>query len=247
MGNPMFSNINENVNDNVYTKSNCATYKGITIKTIILLGIAVLSAILSISLAFNGNMTVLLTLLGFSGFFGFMTIIIGRSVPSASAICGVIYAACEGAFLGFISLIGELLYPGVAFAAVISTVVVFVSMLAVFASGIIRNKSKLYSFTLSLGMSLVILFLAMMIFSFIPAFNTLFEHVGVVIIVEALVLVYACAMLLTNFAEAQELVKNGCDKRYEWTCSFGLLISVLYIYIEVLRIALIIAQMFDRN
>ena len=33
MGNPMFSNINENVNDNVYTKSNCATYKGITIKT----------------------------------------------------------------------------------------------------------------------------------------------------------------------------------------------------------------------
>ena len=87
----------------------------------------------------------------------------------------------------------------------------------------------------------------MMIFSFIPAFNAMLNHIGVMIIVEALVLVYACAMLLTNFAEAQALVKTGCDKKYEWTCSFGLLISVLSIYIEILRIVLIVAQMFDRN
>ena len=168
--------------------------------------------------------------------------------PRASAVCGILYAIGEGAFLGALSLLLNLVYEGIALVAIISTIVVFCAMLGVFASGIIRNKSKIYSFTVTLGISLILMALAMLIMSIFPVFNSIMNNLGVMIAVEALFIIYACAMLLTNFNEAQELVKGGCDKSYEWCCAFGLLISILYIYIEVLRLLLILFQIFgDRN
>ena len=248
MNNPMFSNINEN-QENVYAKSDCASYKGITIKTLILLFVSIASAAAAIaSLYTNVGTNVLVGVLIGSGILGFITILIGRMSPRASAVCGILYAIGEGAFLGSLSLLLELVYPGIALVAVISTIVVFCAMLGLFASGVIRNKSKIYGFTLTFGISIILMTLVMLIMSIFPVFDPIMNNLGVMIAVEALFLIYACAMLLTNFNEAQELVKGGCDKSYEWCCSFGLLISILYIYVEILRLLLIIYQLFgDRN
>ena len=236
MNNPMFSNINEN-QDAVYSKSDCASYKGITIKTLILLFVSIASAAAAIASLYTGVGTSVL-----------LSVLIGRMSPRASAVCGILYAIGEGAFLGALSLLLNLVYEGIALVAIISTIVVFCAMLGVFASGIIRNKSKIYSFTVTLGISLILMALVMLIMSIFPVFNSIMNNLGVMIAVEALFIIYACAMLLTNFNEAQELVKGGCDKSYEWCCAFGLLISILYIYIEVLRLLLILFQIFgDRN
>lgn len=249
MKNPMFSNINDINQDVVYSKSNCATYKGITIKTILLLLISFISAGAAIaSLYTNKGTGVLVGVLSFSAIIGFMTIIIGRMSPRASAVCGIIYAVSEGAFLGVISLLFNMIYPGIAYVAIISTIVVFIAMLGLFASGIIRNKSKIYSFTLTLGISIIIMSLVMLIMNIFNVFDPIFNNVGVMIAIEALVLIYSCALLLSNFNEAQQLVQSGCDKNYEWCCSFGLFISILYIYLEILRLLVILYQMFaDRN
>lgn len=248
MNNPMFSNINGN-QDAVYSKSDCASYKGITIKTLILLFVSIASAAAAIASLYTGvGTSVLLSVLIGSGILGFITVLIGRMSPRASAVCGILYAIGEGAFLGALSLLLNLVYEGIALVAIISTIVVFCAMLGVFASGIIRNKSKIYSFTVTLGISLILMALVMLIMSIFPVFNSIMNNLGVMIAVEALFIIYACAMLLTNFNEAQELVKGGCDKSYEWCCAFGLLISILYIYIEVLRLLLILFQIFgDRN
>ena len=74
MNNPMFSNINEN-QDAVYSKSDCASYKGITIKTLILLFVSIASAAAAIASMYTGvGTSVLLSVLIGSAILGFITV-----------------------------------------------------------------------------------------------------------------------------------------------------------------------------
>lgn len=247
MNNPMFTSIN-NQEEVVYSRSNCATYKGITTKTLILLFISILSAALSIATLYTQEgMGLLIGLLLTNGIVGMITILIGRTSPRASCVCGIIYAISEGAFLGVLSCLLNLFYEGIALVAIISTLAVFGAMLGLFASGVIRNKSKIYSFTITLGISILFMSLAMLIMSIIPACSAIFNNIGIMIAVEVLFMVYACTMLLSNFYEAQQLVQNGCGKEQEWCCSFGLLVSILYIYVEILRLLVILYQLFGNR
>lgn len=247
MNNPMFTSINDD-EEVIYSRSNCATYKGITTKTLILLLVSILSAAGAIaSLYTQEGIGLLLGLLVCNGIIGMITILIGRTSPRASCACGIIYAISEGAFLGVLSCLINLFYEGIALVAIISTICVFGAMLGLFASGVIRNKSKIYSFTMTLGISILFMSLAMLIMSIIPACSAIFNNIGLMIAIEVLFMVYACAMLLSNFYEAQQLVQNGCSKEHEWCCSFGLLVSILYIYVEILRLLMILYQMFGNK
>ncbi len=247
MVNPMFNDLRKD--EEVLTKENIATYRGITIKTLIFLAISIISAIVFGALLWNqmrnGQLQLLIVGTTVFGIVGFISAIIGRSRPRSSFSTGVIYAVCEGGFLGMISLIGEMFYPGIVLMAAISTVVVFFVMLAIFASGVIRNKSKFMSFAISLGSSVIILILATMLLGlFMPAIT---NSLPVIILVESLVTIYGCVCLLANFIEANALVQSGFTKEYEWSCAFGLMISILYIYLQILRILMIILELAGKN
>lgn len=245
MANPIFSSLKNN--DQVYDNSSCATYRGITLKTIYFLVLAIASAVASILLLVGGELEFVLIFLGISSFVGFISFIIGRGSPRAAKVCGSIYSICEGFALGAISIIGEIFYPGSAGIAIIATVLVFATMLGIFASGIIRNKNRIQRTTISIGLCTIVVLLATMILSFIPAFNAWFANPGIIFAIEALVLVYACFTLLSGFVEATTLVQNGFGKEYEWTCAFGLSFSILYIYLEILRIVWFLYSLFRRD
>lgn len=241
MINPMFNTIK---NDEAISRENVATYRGITIKTIYFVLVAVVSAI-SFALLFlnsmkEGDIGTLSIALVVTSIVGFMSVMMGRG-----KIAGTVYAICEGAFIGFISLIGEIYYPGVVMMAAISTAVVFCVMLALFASGVIRNKSKFMSFGISLGSSIVVILLITMILSLFGFELMTIGPVGIAI--DALIMIYACVSLLMNFTEASTIVQNGFAKEYEWTCAFGFLISILFIYVQILRLLMIILEMTRNN
>lgn len=246
--NPMFSGIKND--DQVLTRDNCATYRGITIKTIFYVLLAIVAGAVTAVMLWNQTKnesvsSTLLVTLFLSTIVGFIAVMVGRSNPRSAKIAGAIYAICEGMFLGVISLIGEVFYSGIVAIAGISTVVVFGVMLALFASGIIRNKSKFVSFGISLGSSVIIMCLVTMLLGFM--FSSLVDNLAVVILVEALFMVYACVSLLMNFIEANQLVQGGFSKEYEWSCALGLLVTILYIYIQILRILMIVYDLFGRN
>ena len=62
---------------------------------------------------------------------------------------------------------------------------------------------------------------------------------------EAFLLLYGVITLTFNFAEAQAVVESGCSKNAEWSVALGLLVSVVYIYVEVLRLISYIAMSKD--
>ena len=68
-----------------------------------------------------------------------------------------------------------------------------------------------------------------------------------IIIIEAIYLVYAVVMLTFNFCEAVMVVNNGATKKAEWSVALGLMSALAYIYVELLRILLIIASIVGNN
>lgn len=247
MVNPMFNDLRNN--DEVLTRDNVATYRGITIKTLIFMAITIVAALGFAAVMWKqmlaGRWPNLIAATFVFSIIAFISARIGRTNPRASFGAGVIYAVCEGGILGMISLIGEIFYPGIALIACIATVVVFFVMLAVFASGIIRNKTKFVSFGITLGASTIVLLLVTSLLAiFVPSIAA---SLPILVLTEVLVTIYACVCLLMNFIEATTLVQAGFTKDYEWSCAFGLMVSIILIYIQILRILMMIFELTGRN
>lgn len=247
----LFSNIDAGTGEYV----DQASYKGITLKTLFSLLLAILSAVIvgvSFRSIFQSDLTEneitqklikLITMLSISSIVGFISVMVGRMNVKAARICTPIYAVCEGMFVGTISMMGELYYSGIVLIACVATFSCFGVMLALFGSGIIRNHTKFQLFGIAFGSSLIVgLLITMLCSIFVPAISSNFWFL---FIIECLFLVYGCISLLMNFIECTQIVKAGCDKSYEWSASLGLLVSILYIYVEIIRIAMILLDRRD--
>ena len=242
---PLFSNIK--TGEAVYDDVDQATYKGITIKTCILLLISIIIAAFVAfalpSILENNEMTFYVTL-AISSIVGFIAVIVGRVSETKAKYASVIYSICEGLFLGTISAIAEAYIPGAVVTAVFSTVVLFAVMLTLFATGIIKTGSKLRSVCFGLTLGAIGIVLLMSIFSvFIQDYT---QYLNIMIGVEIFLLIYGVVTLSMNFSEANAVVSMGASKNAEWSVALGLMVSIVYIYIEVIRLIILIAAKNER-
>ena len=237
---PLFSNIQ--TGESYYDEVDCATYKGVTLKTCILLGISVLIAIFTAfmlpSILVN-NPAMFYTTLTVSSIVGFISVIVGRFSERLAKYFAVIYAVCEGLFLGSISAIAESLIPGAVTTAIFSTIIIFAVMLVLFGTGIMKVGSKFRTICLGMTIGAIAIVFMMSIFSlFITDYTA---YLNIMILVEFILLIYGAITLTLNFKEAQYVVESGASKAAEWSVSLGLLVSIIYIYIEVLRLIILLA------
>ncbi|MDE7384297.1 MAG: Bax inhibitor-1/YccA family protein [Anaeroplasmataceae bacterium] len=240
---PLFSNIQ--TGEAVYDDVDRATYKGITVKTVILLLISVLiAAVIAFALPtiLTNNPTTFYVTLVVSSIVGFIAVIVGRTSERKAKYASVIYAICEGLFLGSLSAIVEAYVPGVVATAVFSTIVLFAVMLTLFATGVIRVGSRFRSICFGLTLGALAIILMVSLFSLFIDYQTYF---GIMIGVEVFLVFYGVITLSLNFAEANAVVSMGASKDAEWSVALGLLVSILYIYIEIVRLLALIAARSD--
>lgn len=240
---PLFSNIQ--TGEAVYDDVDRATYKGITVKTVILLLISVLiAAIVAFALPtiLANNPTTFYVTLVVSSIVGFIAVMVGRMSERKAKYASVIYAICEGLFLGSLSAIVEAYVPGVVATAVFSTIVLFAVMLTLFATGVIRVGSKLRSICFGLTLGALAIILLVSLFSMFIDYQS---YLGIMIGVEVFLVFYGVITLSLNFAEANAVVSMGASKDAEWSVALGLLVSIVYIYIEIVRLLALIAARSD--
>ena len=130
---PLFSNIQ--TGEAYYDEVERATYKGITIKTFILLAITTIVAamvVLNLPAILNNNPTMFTVTLVIASIVGFISVMVGRISERNAKYASVIYSACEGLFLGTLTLMVELVAPGAATISVFSTLIIFDVMLTLF-------------------------------------------------------------------------------------------------------------------
>ena len=221
------------------TGDTVATYSGIALKSIYFALLVLVSAAFSFVFAVDiiSSGSFMLVLIG-APILAFIFAMIASFAPMTTPYTGTFYAVFEGIAVGFISAIFESAYSGVVFAALVSTFAVFLLMLALYWTGVIRVGTffKKFMFSALLG----ILFSQLIIFIiglFSPAIFNLFYGNGTLSIVISIVMVVvASLMILIDLNRMTEIVKGGLDKRYEWVAAFGLLVTLVWLYIEFLKL-----------
>lgn len=166
--------------------------------------------------------------------------------PSPGLILG--YAAAQGLFLGGISMVFESMYPGIVLQAVLATGATFIATLVLFSSGVVRVTPKLTRFMLiaMVGYALFSLVnLGIMLFGSGDAAFGLRTSVtilgiplGVFIGIFAVGLAAIC--LIMDFDAIARGVQRGAPARMAWAAAFSLAVTLVWLYIEFLRLIAIL-------
>lgn len=158
---------------------------------------------------------------------------------SVSAPLILTYAALEGFFLGAITNALNTALPGIAVQAVLGTAAVFAAMLIGYRSGRIRVTPRYTRIGLSVAMGFVFLLLINMVASLFGADMGL-NSGPLGILVGLLGIGLGAFFLSLDFAQIEEAIRGGAPQQEAWRAAFGLTLSLVWIYLEMLRLIAIL-------
>jgi len=219
------------------------TYEGAMQKIGILLGFVVISALFtsafSLEALHNNNIRLLamLSLVGLTGGL-ILAMIIFMTRPKNPAPLMITYSIVEGVFIGAMSTTMEFFFPGVVMQAIIGTVVIFASMYFLYMSRVLRPTPTFNKIVISLTISIFLLYVISLIISLATPYQMPLLHssspMGIVLTV--FILIIAALNLIMDFGFIEQSVQNRTPKVGEWWGAFGMLITLIWIYIEVVRL-----------
>jgi uncharacterized YccA/Bax inhibitor family protein len=168
---------------------------------------------------------------------GFIVALITIFAKKTAPITAPIYAVLEGLFLGGISAVFEARFPGIAAQAVFATFGTLLGLLLAYRSGLIRatENFKLGVFAATAGIAL--LYLVGFILSFFGKGIPYIHESGWFGIGFSLFVVTIAALnLVLDFDFIEQGASAGAPKYMEWYAAFGLLVTLVWLYIEILRL-----------
>jgi uncharacterized YccA/Bax inhibitor family protein len=227
-GNPVFGDkFNQSQG---FVGSERMTLDGTVNKTGILLGLCFFGAIISWNipnplLMFGGALV------------GFGLAMYTSFVPRNAGITAPIYAFLKGLFLGGISLVLEMQYPGIAIQAVGLTFGTLASLLFFYKSGLIKPTENYRLMIFSATFAIMILYLVNFVMSFFGAGIGFIHSNGIFGIGFSLFVVGVAALnLVLDFDFIEQGAENSLPKYMEWYGAFSLMVTLIWLYLEILRL-----------
>ncbi len=158
------------------------------------------------------------------------------------------YAAFEGLFIGGISAYFEMLWPGIVLQATLATVAVIAVTLALFASGKVRVTARANKIFLIAMLGYLVFSLLNVVLMWTGVTDDAFGlRSGVVIagiplgvILGILVVFLAAYSLVQDFDSIQQGARNGAPRETGWLGGFGIMVTVVWLYVEILRMIAIL-------
>ncbi|WP_030186588.1 Bax inhibitor-1/YccA family protein [Streptomyces violaceorubidus] len=224
----------------VRTGSNAVTMDDVVVRTATTLGAVVLTAVLSWLLlpVDEANLGRSYGIAVGAALVGFVLSLVQsfKRSPSPALILG--YAAFEGVFLGVLSsTVSTYISPGVVVQAVLGTFAVAAGTLIAYRMRWIRVNQRFAGFVGAAATGFLLLLVADALFSAFGAGNGLGFHSGGLGIVFGLVgIVLGAAFLALDFRQVEDAVAYGAPREEAWRAAFGLTLTLVWIYLEVLRV-----------
>ena len=229
--------LNSNTFKNINKKDSLFLNEGMTIKgTVDKTALALCILVISGYYSFSQENLILMAVGGIIGLFLFFTLIFKKSwapfiVP--------LYSISQGFVVGSISYFYNLQYEGIVLQAVLLTILVLFSMLFAYRSKIIKPTEN---FKLAIFSSIMAIILIYVIGFFMGLFgtglsildprNSSLASIGFSFIVVAI----GAFSLVIDFDFIEEGSEKGAPKYMEWYCAFGLLVTLIWLYVEILRL-----------
>jgi uncharacterized YccA/Bax inhibitor family protein len=163
--------------------------------------------------------------------------------PRRAALLGALYAVCEGFCLGAISAMFDAQTEGIVGAAILATMCVFVVSLLLYITGLIKPTRKLaFAVTAGMGGLLLLYFFVFIlsIFSWSWLYSDNVRGIGVGVTMIAIVL--AALSLVLDFGTIEAGVSAGAPKEFEWYLAFGLMVTLVWLYISILKLLALLSR-----
>lgn len=211
------------------------TIGGTVLKTGIFLLLATMTGLATYVAARRGVNVVPLMWAGSIG--GLVLALVTSFKPAWAMVTGSLYALAEGLLLGAVSAFFEARYPGIAFAAAGCTVGTLAGLLLAYQTGFIRatENFKLGVFAATAG---IFLFYLVGMVLRIFGVNIPYIHESGVIGIgfSVFVVIVAALNLVLDFDFIEQGASRGAPKYMEWYAAFGLLVTLVWLYLEILRL-----------
>jgi len=219
--------------------SQTMTLEGTVNKTGILLALVVLSASWTWNLFFeSGDTGAVMPLARGGAIVGFIFALITIFKKQWAGITAPLYALAEGLFLGAISGIFEMQYPGIVIQAVGLTLGTLASLLFLYKTGIVKPTENFKLMVTSATMGIGLLYLVSMLMNMFGSGGIGFIHsnglfgIGFSLFVVAI----AALNLVLDFDFIEQGSEMGAPKYMEWFGAFSLMVTLIWLYLEMLRL-----------
>lgn len=168
---------------------------------------------------------------------GFVVALVTVFKKEWSPVTAPLYAALEGLFLGAISMAYATMYDGIIFNAVALTLGIFAAMLITYRSGLIKVTQKFRMGIVAATGGIALVYVASIILGFFGINLSLVSGTGMFGIGFSLIVVVVAALnLVLDFDLIERGAEAGAPKYFEWYTAFGLIITLVWLYLEILRL-----------
>jgi uncharacterized YccA/Bax inhibitor family protein len=221
--------------------SGTMTVQGAASKTLTLIGLSLLTALFTWWLFFSqatpqaGMQAVVPWLIG--GIIGGLVFSIATCIKQDWApVTAPLYALCEGLFLGAVSALFELRFPGIVISAVGLTFGVAICMLLLYKLRVLRATRGFALGVMAATGAIALVYIVSML-------GRLIFHAPIPLIHEAgwvgigfsgVVVVIAALNLVLDFGFIEQAAEEGAPQKLEWFAAFGLMVTLVWLYIEIL-------------
>jgi uncharacterized YccA/Bax inhibitor family protein len=167
---------------------------------------------------------------------GFVLAMITIFKRSSSPALIVPYAIAEGVLLGAITAVFEGQYQGIAIQAVLATVGVFIGMLVVYKTGVIKVTPKFTKMLVGAMIGVLILMVANLVLGLFGVNMGLRDGSGLAIIFSIVCIAIAAFSFMLDFEAIDQAIKQNAPAKTAWYFSFGLMVTLVWLYLEILRL-----------
>ena len=220
------------------------TAQGAIAKTFLFLVIAMISGAYTWALCLKGYADKVGLLVTVSAVVGLILAFVTTFKPRTANITGSVYALCEGVVLGGVSFMYESVYNGIVLQAIGITIIALLSMLFLYSTKIIKATETFRKVVITSTMAIMIYYLITFVMSLLGHPATIFNGGLVGIGISLIFCVIACLNFILDFDFIENGANSGAPSYYEWYGAFGLMVTIVWLYLEVLRL---LAQLNRRN
>lgn len=157
--------------------------------------------------------------------------------PRTAPFTAPLYALAEGVFLGGLSRVYEEQWSGIVLQAVLATLAVFLVCLALYVSGAVKVTNKFIFVVIAATAGIFLLYFASFLLSIFGVDLTFWNEPSPLGIGISVVICFVAALnLFVDFEMIRRMVVAGAPKPMEWYGAFGITVTIVWLYLEILRL-----------
>lgn len=242
-GNPTLNSTTfESFRGGYYEASNAMTIQGTATKTLILLVLCASTASVTWGMVSGANPGLAVPWI-MGGMFGGLIFGLATAFkPNWAPFTAPLYALAEGLFLGGISAMFERQLQGVVFQALLATFGTALALLFAYQTRVIKATENFKLGVVAATGGIFFLYLALWVMSFFGFRVSFMAMGGWGIAISAVIVIVAALNLVLDFDFIEDAANRGAPKFCEWYGAYGLMVTLVWLYIEILRLLIIIAS-----